>query len=388
MSNSSNGIASSLRQSSFLAMTLKILYNQIMKIKWLILLGIILGVVVAFQFHGSKKKTITSKKIEKPTPTPEPSAIPLRMKSIFVPYWSDIDETSDFSNYDRIIYFGLNVGKDGVNTNDPGYLKMEHFESAVKDKPQKKWLALRMTDTNTNLDIMNAVGSWDQIASDAATIASEHSFDGVVLDLEMGALSSEGLKKRMVDFVSKIHDRLQSEKKQLALTIYGDTFYRKRPYDLEALSKNSEEIMVMAYDFHKSYGESGPNFPLGGRETYGYDFGLLVRDFLLFVPQNKLTVIFGMYGYDWIVDEKKRPIKPATSVTLHEVKKKFLDDCESKNCIVRRDEKAYESEVNYIDPDYNYHIVWFEDQVSVDKKSHLMRQKGIDSIAYWAYGYF
>ena len=358
-----------------------------MKINGIVLLGIILGLGAAFMYFKPEKKIepVVKKTV---SPTITPTSVPLRMKSIFVPYWSDLSETSDLSQYDRLIYFGLTVAKSGIIKDDPGYLKLEEFLKAVSDKPQKKWLGVRMTNTEVNLTILNSVTSWDAIASDAATIAKENKFDGVVLDLEMAALPSDGLRKRIVEFVTKVHSRLQQEKLPLAITIYGDTFYRKRPYDLEELSKNSEEVMIMAYDFHKAYGEAGPNFQFSGRNVYGYDFNVMIRDFLLFVPQEKLTVIFGMYGYDWIVDEKKRPIKPAESITLHQVRSKFLNGCETLNCIVRRDEKAFESEVNYIDESANYHIVWFEDQVSVDKKSDLMRSRGIDSIAYWAYGYF
>lgn len=359
-----------------------------MKWKLIIVLGILLGLVVAFFFSKNKKEVKPPVKTKVVAPTTTPTPVPLRMKSVFVPYWSDVTETSDFESYDRLIYFGVTASKKGMVKDDPGYVKMENFLKATADKPQKRWLGVRMTDTDANLEILNSLSSWDTIASDAVSIARENKFDGVVLDLEMAALSSDGLRKRIVEFVTKIHTELAPDKIPLGLTIYGDVFYRKRPYDLEALAQNSEEIMIMAYDFHKSYGESGPNFPLLGRGTYGYDFGVMIRDFLLFVPEDKLTVIYGMYGYDWVVDEKKRPIKPAKSVTLHEVRSKFLNGCEDKNCIVRRDEKAFESEVNYIDEFANYHIVWFEDQVSVDKKSELMRQKGIDSIAYWAYGYY
>ncbi len=359
-----------------------------MKIKIIIVLGILFGLATAFFSRNTSKPQVISEHTEAVKPTITPTSVPLRMKSVFVPYWSEVDQNSDFEMYDRLMYFGLGVTKAGVNTNEPGYLKMNQFLKAVEGKPQKKWLTIRMVNGDENLAILNALDTWDKIASDTATVAKENHFDGVVLDLEMGALPSEGLRTRINEFVTRIHDRLKTENMPLALTIYGDTFYRKRPYDIEALAKNSEEIMVMAYDFHKTYGEAGPNFQFSGRDTYGYDFNVMIRDFLLFVPEKNLTIIYGMYGYDWIVDEKKRPIKPATSVTLHEVKKKFLDECISKNCIVRRDEKAFESEVNYIDDASNYHIVWFEDQVSVDKKSEFMRQKGIDSIAYWAYGYF
>ncbi len=357
-----------------------------MNLKIIVLVGLLLGLGAALIFNKPKQTKPTPQKKVVVNTSITPTPVPLRMKSIFVPYWADLSEPADLEPYDRLIYFAVTVSKKGVVQDDPGFLKMEDFLKAAGT--QKKWLGVRMTNTDTNLEILNSVGSWEQIASDTASIAQENKFDGVVLDLEMAALPSDGLRKRIVEFISKIHSELQSKNLPLAITIYGDTFYRKRPYDLKELEKNTEEVMVMAYDFHKSYGESGPNFQLSGRNTYGYDFGTMVRDFLLFIPKEKLTVIFGMYGYDWIVDEKKRPVKPAESVTLHQVRSKFLNGCEALNCVIRRDEKAYESEVNYIDEFANYHIVWFEDQVSVDKKSELMRINGISSIAYWAYGYF
>jgi spore germination protein YaaH len=133
----------------------------------------------------------------------------------------------------------------------------------------------------------------------------------------------------------------------------------------------------------------------------------MIDDFLRFVPAEKLTVIFGMYGYDWRVDEKKRPITSAKALTLAEIKNKFLNNendeeqkfkCRLKNCIIRRDSLAKEMEINYTisaeEPDaegiyrIDYHIVWYEDEESVATKMKFLEEKGIGSIAYWAYKYF
>jgi len=102
-----------------------------------------------------------------------------------------------------------------------------------------------------------------------------------------------------------------------------------------------------------------------------------------------------MYGYDWSVDEKKRPIKPARALTLSELRKNFIEKCEWKDCIVKRDDTSAEMEVNYVESvksgdEYvmNLHIVWFEDEESVRRKTEYLNSKGIGSIAYWAYGYF
>jgi spore germination protein YaaH len=102
-----------------------------------------------------------------------------------------------------------------------------------------------------------------------------------------------------------------------------------------------------------------------------------------------------MYGYEWTVDEKKRPIAPAKSLSLNEIRKKYLDSCEWQDCIIKRDELSEETEINFVQSEIQndfaylyYHIVWFEDETSVKKKIDYLKTKGINSFAYWAYTYY
>lgn len=165
------------------------------------------------------------------------------------------------------------------------------------------------------------------------------------------------------------------------MTIYGDTFYRKRPYDIKSIGSSLDELMIMAYDFSKSYGEPGPNFPHEGQEQYGYDLKTMIEDFANLVPREKLTVIFGMYGYDWTVDDKERPLKQAQALSFNEIKKKYPENC--SNCTTSRDELAQETKIVAGD-----HVIWFEDSTSAQKKQEYLKSQGIGNFAYWAYGYF
>lgn len=357
--------------------------------------GVILSVVFAtglffsyMVFKSYKPRPSVKADINSPIPSATPTSVPLEKKSVFIPYWSTVEDDSDFRNYDRLIYFGVAVGKDGIKTSEPGYIKFEKSLSSLKKQKKPLWLAVRMTNTEENIDILNTTSSWGTIATSLSKFAIDNAISGVVLDLEVSALPSDGLRNRISEFISAIHNEMKAKSIPMAVTLYGDLFYRKRPYDLKAIAQASDEIMIMAYDFHKAGGEPGPNFPYGGKSKYNYDFPTMIRDFTLFVPADKLTVIFGMYGYDWIVDEKKRPIKPATSLTLYQVRDKFLDSCEWEHCIVRRDEEAGESEVNYIDKAFNYHIVWFEDVVSSQRKTNYLLGQGVNSVAYWAWSYY
>ncbi len=346
------------------------------------------GIWMSYLVFKTFKKPPTQVRVSSPIPSTTPTPVPLKSRSAFIPYWATVEADSDFRNYDRLIFFGLSIDGSGIRTSDPAYIKLQKELSDLQKHAKPIWLGIRMTDTENNIALLNATSSWDKIAGSIANFSQENKFSGVVIDLEISALPTDGLRTRINEFYNRIHKELAVKSIPMAVTIYGDTFYRKRPYDLKGINDVSEEIMVMAYDFHKAGGEPGPNFPFGGKSTYNYDFPTMIRDFLLFVPSDKLTIVFGMYGYDWIVDEKKLPIKPATSLTLHQIRDKFLESCEWEHCIVRRDEEAGESEVDYIDKSYNYHIVWFEDVVSSQKKINHILGQGINSVAFWAWSYY
>ncbi len=294
-------------------------------------------------------------------------------KSVFVPEWQwDHSESvridsNKLSRYDRFIYFGSESS-------------LPSFVAALTEK--ERWFTLKITK------IEKEVG-WEDLVENTITAVKNHQLDGLVLDLEIAELPFENVVNQIDRFVKFFYTKAKTENIKLALAVYGDIFYRRRPYDLSSLEKNCDEIMIMSYDFHKSYGEPGPNFPFSGKEKYGYDFKTMVDDFLKFIPAKKLTVIFGMYGYDWILGEAGQPLKPATAVTLAQIKEKILPQCKIQNskCKITV-QSSKEKNISYIDEEEKNHIVWFEDEESVKLKTQYLKEKGIGSVAYWAWRYF
>ncbi|NTU46116.1 hypothetical protein HGA88_00650 [Candidatus Roizmanbacteria bacterium] len=282
-------------------------------------------------------------------------------KTLFVPEWTcEQADHSSIPEVDRIVYFGISVTTQGVNEHDSGYA---NISSCLKRFPQEitKLIGVKMLDTDVNTAILKNKEMQHNVIKNIVDFTKNQGVNGVALDLEMSGIFYEQTAQQITSFIEEFRKETKQAGLTLAVTAYGDTYYRKRPYEIATISSSVDEVMVMAYDFHKSRGEPGPNFPLEGKDTYGYDFQTMTEDFLRDVPQEKLTIIFGMYGYDWVVDENKKPLKVATAVTDNQVKLKFLDTCQWKNCIVRPDDKAAETEVNYIDESLRYHIVWFED---------------------------
>lgn len=359
---------------------------------WIIAIVLVLGGwwFVRIFFDAAPKPVIKQKtdRVNEQLPSQnqqQPSGEVTTKRMTFVPYWANMNEVAT-DPADRLVYFGIAVNESGVVSDDEGYRVLDRFRESAGNKTT--YLTVRMLDPEENAAILKKEDSFVSIAEDIAETAEANGFEGVVLDLEMGLLSFSTPPERITTFARAIRNAVRENDMVFAMTLYGDTFYRKRPYDVQALGKVADEIMIMTYDFTKSFGTPGPNFPLNGREEYGYDLTTMVDDFTQRVAKDKLTFVFGAYGYEWIVDEQERPLKTATAVTLNQANQRFLPACKLTACTVKRDRLSAESRVSFQDDEDRTHIVWFEDEVSLRKKTEFLQQIGIGSTGYWAYGYY
>lgn len=311
----------------------------------------------------------------------------LKSRSLFVPYWqlNDGSQSSVVSGqYNRYIYFGVVGTVDGIDTTEPGYKKLNAF---VDFAPNSRWLAIRMTDSKVNDDVLDSRKSQLKIINDSVKTAKQYGFAGLVFDFEYVSLFG-GKTEDVTAFYKLFADNTKGNDLKFAVTLYGDVFYRGRPYNVEEIAKLSDEVMIMAYDLHKSRGEPGPNFPLYAGKNYGYGYDSLFKDLEKYVAAENLTVIFGMYGYDWKVDQQKRPLTQATSLTTAQITKDYFNNCDVLHCTIVKDSVSAETEINYLDEDGRYHVIWFENEESTRKKEEFIRLKGVGAVAYWAYGYF
>ncbi len=308
-------------------------------------------------------------------------------KVLFVPYWGMQKGTIDSEHYDTLIYFGISPNEKGIDTNEPGYKNIQQFINKTNAGKQRL-LAIRMLDADINTKVLDDKRAQREVVEQTIAIAKQYEFNGIVLDLEYPALAFDSVIASITNFTGEFYKGAKANNLYFATTIYGDTFYRGRPYDVPAIAKNADEVMVMTYDFHKAGGNPGPNFPLYGKEIYGYDLTKLVDDFLKVVPKEKVTIVFGLFGYDWEVNKENDTTKNGEPLSYLEMKQKFIDACRFKKCVVKRDEKAGENEVRYTDDLGNAHIAWFEDWESIAKKQEYLEGKGINALGFWANSYF
>lgn len=360
--------------------------------KRFLLVLILLSIVVfgILQIARQRVRNDLSQPVSESVLSPSPTLVIAQNQKqetlLFVPYWSNPKKNELDSQYDDYIYFGITPGEVGIN----GEAETKHIEEFTKAVPagKTKLLTLRMVDANTNTAVLKNPVLQQKIAAQAVHIAQTYGFSGVVLDLEISALPFDSLITQINTFTTDLATEVKKNKLKFSILLYGDTLYRARPFDIKTLARQADRVMVMSYDFHKTRGNPGPNFPLQGKETYGYDLSQMADDFLRIIPSDKIVIVFGMYGYDWVVDSAGKAIDAAGAVTDSEVQKKFLDNCTYKDCHVIRDARSAETNVSYTDSDGKKHSVWFENAHSVQKKEDYLKSVGLVKYGYWAYSYF
>ena len=362
-------------------------YNSTMKKVFLILVLLFLALLGIFILVKQKVAHDLSQPIIPSAPSPTPTLVVSDGKettSIFVPYWGLDTDTSEV--YDRYLYFGITVDEFGI-ANEIGKERIPDFLEVVPDSSESL-LTVRMVDSTINTKVLRNLSLQKTIIKESIAEAKRYGFSGIVLDLEVNALPFNAIVSQITDFTQSFRKQVQSEQLTFGVAIYGDAFYRARPFEVQSLAKDVDDLYVMAYDFHKSRGNPGPNFPLEGKSEYGYDYDELVEDFLGAVDPDIITVVFGMYGYDWEIDSSGNPISYGKARTLNEITSTLLSDCPYRSCTITRDVDSSETQIIYTDNTDTQHIVWFEDRESSKKKSDFLKGRGISNIGFWAYSYY
>ncbi len=354
-----------------------------------VLFAIIFVLLFVFLLFAKQKKRsatfLNTKKRQNITlisVTPPPAPLGVQKKSIFIPYWA-LGQGNYEKKYNEYYYFGITPNGNGEIEDEQGKKNMELIDNALTDKTT---LVLRMMDKNSIDLLMGSVTVHERLVQNIRNILKENGMKGVALDMEIPFSLNTERPIQITNFVQKICSSIKSDYKTCDLIVYGDVFYHGRPYDISSLAGIVDKVLIMAYDFHKSSGEPGPNFSFEGKEKYGYDFKTMLRDFSSVVPKEKLVVIFGMYGYDWTLNEQGIPLKSAEALTLIQIKNKISSFVAPYNKIAETG--SGEKAITYVDGNGRKHIMWWEDEESARIKAEYLKTQGIAEVSYWANGYF
>jgi len=191
-------------------------------------------------------------------------------------------------------------------------------------------------------------------------------YDGVHLDLE-GIPPSQ--RRHLVEFVGELKEAVRERGKTVSVAVPG------RPkddpsdewagaFDLAALGRSSDRIVVMAYDEHWEGTEPGPVASLPWVTS-------VVRFAQTQVPKSKLWLGVGLYGYAWHRNGRGMGI---TAEQAQEI-------AERSGARILWDDKAKV-------PFYRTRdlVVYFEDARSIVHKVELAQRAAWRGVAVWRLG--
>lgn len=233
----------------------------------------------------------------------------------FAPYWKfDNLDNIDFSVLTTLAYFGVPVNSDGtLDKTDQGYLTFKS-DKATQVFSKAHSYGTRVVLTLTNMDnssieqLMDSQDAQNEVIKEAISEIKQRGIDGINVDFEYVGNPGQTYKDDFSNFIGKLNRELHNNipNSKLTVSVYASAIKYPKIYDIATLSRQSDGLFMMAYDFAVKGSENAiPTAPLYGYKQgkYWYDVSTAVEDFLKVMPSNKLILGVPWYGYDYAVDK-------------------------------------------------------------------------------------
>jgi cellulose synthase/poly-beta-1,6-N-acetylglucosamine synthase-like glycosyltransferase/peptidoglycan/xylan/chitin deacetylase (PgdA/CDA1 family) len=190
----------------------------------------------------------------------------------------------------------------------------------------------------------------------------KYKFQGLNIDLEE---LKEDSDEPMIGFVRKLHDKLKE--KNLLLT--QEIMAGNDDFNVPALARYNDYLVLMAYDQHYSISDPGP---ISSQRWIEKTLDETAKE----IPSEKIILGLAAYGYDWPHGDEADAItyqKALATANIYKQKINFDND-------------TYNSSYQYKDDDGLLHDVYFTDAVTNFNVIRFADEYGAAGTALWRLG--
>lgn len=223
--------------------------------------------------------------------------------------------------------------------------------------------------------VLNDEEKRDNLIEQIVELAVIGGFNGVDIDFEN---IRENDREEFNKFIEKLASELHKKDKALSISLPVKTekVDWHKAYDYAELGKHADLLILMAYD--KNPASPEPQAAIGWVEE--------VVDYAVArIPAEKVLLGIGFYGYNWSAAGRGTVLLTRQDFDSGV---QFVDELvERYKATPRWDEDAMMSTFEYYDEWGRHHIVWYEDEKSLQAKIDLVKNKNIGGIALWRLGY-
>jgi len=322
----------------------------------------------------------------------------------FLPYWN-INTVKIQPELTHLSYFGLNVQEDGtIATEDadgnthPGYRNLDsdrllELANQVYDEDSQFEITLVQFDADNIVKIANDTKAHENLLQSIDAILLSNPVSGINIDIEYGGTITRELRDNFASLIEKIDQHLDKKYDQVTLSIdmYASASNNEQIWDVPRIANAVDYVVVMAYDFHRrGSSQAGPVAPLfGGKEKWDTDIHQHLREYLRYVPREKLLLGIPFYGYGWQTDSHSPQANafPDTGFTAtYTFVQDLINNPEAHQVLTGWDDQALCPYLSY-EEDEEIFMIYYEDVTSISYKLEYVKQLDLAGIAIWALGY-
>lgn len=319
----------------------------------------------------------------------------------FAPHWT----LSKLSNVDWNIlttfaYFSLPVSYDG--TIDKSSYEWTVFEGEklarlfgkAKENNVKRVFTLTQMEPEVIREFLASEANWQNIADESIAIINERGLEGVNIDFEF--IPTDGfLRDRFSEFVAYYSKRLETEagnNPYITVSVLASSEKDSKIYDIASLSKSTDGIFMMAYDFYYPGSETiGPSAPLygynGGRGPFWYDVSTAVEDFLKVAPADKIIMGVPYYGWNYPSNDPE----PKAGRSLGSSFATTQEKVNNNQLLMTTPMGGWDNDAKVSWRGYwnenGWHVVYMEDKKSLSLKYDFIQSKNLAGVGIWALGF-
>lgn len=328
----------------------------------------------------------------------------------FAPYFTFDKLTNvNFKVLTTFAYFGVDVNDDGsLDKESQGYQTFMSKQATdlfrqAHANGTRVVLTLTQMDEGTIRDILDNPDARNLSIDQAVQEVKNRGIDGINVDFEYGDDPGQTYRDEFSQYVKdltlKMHQEVPHSK--VTVSVYASAVKDPKIYDIASLSQDSDGIFMMAYDFAVAGSDTAtPTAPLHGSQDgkYWYDVATAVKDFLKYMPANKLILGVPYYGYNYLVYQPgvNAPTLPYYSWAGQPVAQTYADAQNS----IGPNMPGIEGFKTGWDPDAQvaweayqvadtgvWRMIFLDDPRSLAAKYDFAKQMNLKGVGIWALGF-
>ncbi|HEY6465107.1 MAG TPA: glycosyltransferase [Candidatus Acidoferrales bacterium] len=218
------------------------------------------------------------------------------------------------------------------------------------------------------LQMLGSSGARARLSRELEQYADAQHQPGIVVDFESLPETSQK------DFQSFIHDLgsdLHAKNMKLMVALPAADW----SYDYKYFAAQTDEIVLMNYDFHWTSSAPGPIAPQDW-------FQRNIDNILKVIPANKIVMGIANYGYDWPAKTKQDPEPLAQSVSFQQ----GVVTAVESGADITYDPDTFNLHYSYDDATNRLHTVWMLDGVTAYNELRASERAGVAGTALWRLG--